>query len=101
MTNTPIQQDTDTTTIPSALDSVIDEDLLHRLADVHGVGTSFHGWDGLQHDVSPTTLIQVLGALGVAAHSNEQIEAALADAEVAPWRRLARRFGPSPPTSER
>ncbi|MEV8150608.1 4-alpha-glucanotransferase [Arthrobacter sp. NPDC080073] len=88
MTNTPIQHATDATGMPPTPNTAIDEGLLHRLADAHGVGTSFHGWDGMQHDVSPTTLIQVLGALGVAAHSNEQIEAALADVEVAPWRRM-------------
>ncbi|GAA4050520.1 4-alpha-glucanotransferase [Arthrobacter methylotrophus] len=88
MTNTPIQQNTVAQQTTGNPDAAIDEELLHRLADVHGVGTSFHGWDGLQHDVSPATLIQILGSLGVTADSNEHIEAALVEAEVAPWRRM-------------
>jgi 4-alpha-glucanotransferase len=66
----------------------VDRDLLQRLADAHGVGTSFHGWDGLPQSVSPETVIKVLAALGVPAHTNELIEAALAEAELAPWRRM-------------
>lgn len=66
----------------------VDHHLLQRLADAHGVGTQFHGWDGLPHSVAPETLIKVLAALGVQAHSNELIEAALAEAELAPWRRM-------------
>jgi 4-alpha-glucanotransferase len=66
----------------------VDQHLLQRLADAHGVGTQFHGWDGLPHSVAPETLIKVLAALGVQAHSNELIEAALAEAELAPWRRM-------------
>ena len=66
----------------------VDQDLLQRLADAHGVGTSFHGWDGLPYSVAPETLVKVLAALGVRAHTNELIEAALAEAELAPWRRM-------------
>lgn len=65
-----------------------DTHLLQRLADAHGVGTSFNGWDGLPHSVAPGTLIKVLAALGVPAHTNQLIEAALAEAELAPWRRM-------------
>ena len=66
----------------------VDQHLLLRLADAHGVGTSFHGWDGLPHSVAPETLVKVLAALGVEAHTDELIEAALAEAELAPWRRM-------------
>ncbi|WP_332761345.1 4-alpha-glucanotransferase [Pseudarthrobacter sp.] len=66
----------------------VDQHLLQRLADAHGVGTSFHGWDGLPHSVAPETLTKVLAALGVPAHTNQLIEIALAEAEVAPWRRM-------------
>jgi len=66
----------------------VDQVLLHQLADAHGVGTSFHGWDGLPYSVAPETLVKVLAALGVSAGSNELIEAALAEADVAPWRRM-------------
>lgn len=66
----------------------VDQQLLQRLAEAHGVETSFHGWDGLPHSVAPETLVKVLAALGVHAHTNELIEAALAEAELAPWRRM-------------
>lgn len=66
----------------------VDPHLLQQLADAHGVGTSFQGWDGLPHTVAEETLIKVLAALGVEAHTNAHIEAALAEAELAPWRRM-------------
>lgn len=62
--------------------------LLQKLADAHGVGTSFQGWDGLPHSVAEGTLINVLAALGVKADTNQAIEAALTEAELAPWRRM-------------
>lgn len=65
-----------------------DPHLLQQLADAHGVETSFQGWDGLPHSVSEGTLIKVLAALGVEARTDEQIRAALAEAELAPWRRM-------------
>ncbi|PNI08285.1 4-alpha-glucanotransferase [Arthrobacter sp. AFG7.2] len=66
----------------------VDAHLLQQLADAHGVGTSFQGWDGLPHSVAEETLIKVLAALGVNAGTNQDIEAALAEAELAPWRRM-------------
>ncbi|WP_285242017.1 4-alpha-glucanotransferase [Pseudarthrobacter sp. fls2-241-R2A-127] len=66
----------------------VDPLLLQQLADAHGVGTSFQGWDGLPHAVAGTTLIKVLAALGVQADTDQHIEAALAEAELAPWRRM-------------
>lgn len=66
----------------------VDPHLLQRLADAHGVGTSFQGWDGLPHTVAGETLIKVLAALGVEADTNQHIEAALAEADLAPWRRM-------------
>ena len=61
---------------------------LHQLAQAHGVGTKFTGWDGLPYDVDPETLVKVLGALGVPAGTGEQVEGSLADAELGPWRRM-------------
>ncbi|MFP5313335.1 MAG: 4-alpha-glucanotransferase, partial [Actinomycetes bacterium] len=76
-------------TDPPAPDpGTLDPHLLQQLADAHGVGTSFQGWDGLPHAVAEPTLIKVLAALGVQAHTNQHIEAALAGAELAPWRRM-------------
>jgi 4-alpha-glucanotransferase len=66
----------------------VDTHLLQQLADAHGVGTSFQGWDGLPHTVAEDTLIKVLASLGVQAHTNQLIEAALVEAELAPWRRM-------------
>ncbi|WP_142064890.1 4-alpha-glucanotransferase [Pseudarthrobacter sp. B4EP4b] len=66
----------------------VDPHLLQRLADAHGVGTSFQGWDGLPHSVAEDTLIKVLASLGVRADTNQLIEEALAEAELAPWRRM-------------
>src|SRR5690349_13358680 len=73
---------------PAAAPEPVDPHLLQQLADAHGVGTSFQGWDGLPHSVAEGTLVKVLGALGVPAHSNEQIRAGLEEAELAPWRRM-------------
>ena len=66
----------------------VNRELLHWLADAHGVGTTYQGWDGLPHEVAPDTLIRVLAALGVQADTDELIEKALTDAELAPWRRV-------------
>ncbi|HEX2248335.1 MAG TPA: 4-alpha-glucanotransferase, partial [Arthrobacter sp.] len=66
----------------------INESRLHQLAQAHGVGTKFTGWDGLPYDVDPETLVKVLAALGVPAGTDEQVEAALTDAELGPWRRM-------------
>ncbi|HEU4667253.1 MAG TPA: 4-alpha-glucanotransferase [Arthrobacter sp.] len=72
----------------AAAGGALDSHLLQKLADAHGVGTSFQGWDGLPHTVAESTLIKVLAALGVKADSNPAIDAALAEAELAPWRRM-------------
>ncbi|UKA75802.1 4-alpha-glucanotransferase [Arthrobacter sp. FW306-07-I] len=73
---------------PAAGPERVDPHLLQQLADAHGVGTSFQGWDGLPHSVAESTLVKVLAALGVDARTNQHIEAALAEAELAPWRRM-------------
>ncbi|TLM88014.1 4-alpha-glucanotransferase [Pseudarthrobacter sp. NamE5] len=71
-----------------AASAAVNPHLLQKLADAHGVGTSFQGWDGLPHTVAEETLIKVLAALGVQAATNQAIEAALVEAELAPWRRM-------------
>ncbi|MFC4398201.1 4-alpha-glucanotransferase [Arthrobacter sedimenti] len=73
---------------PAAAPEPVDPHLLQQLADAHGVGTSFQGWDGLPHSVAESTLVKVLAALGVDARTNQHIEAALVEAELAPWRRM-------------
>lgn len=79
---------TNTSTEHGTAAAEVDEGLLHRLAEAHGVGTTFWGFDGLQHTVAPDTLMKILAALGVHAESNADIETALADVELAPWRRM-------------
>ena len=51
----------------------INESRLHQLAQAHGVGTKFTGWDGLPYDVDPETLVKVLAALGVPANEFARI----------------------------
>jgi len=60
---------------------------LAALAQAHGVATDFWDWQGRHTVVSADTIRTVLGALGVAAGSDEAVAAALADVDVAPWRR--------------
>ncbi|MGP4031968.1 4-alpha-glucanotransferase [Pseudarthrobacter sp. 1C304] len=63
-------------------------ELLRQLAAAHGVGTSYWGWDGVERSVPDSTLRGVLSALGVSAGDAAEMEAALAAARLAPWRRL-------------
>lgn len=88
MTNNPTTQDAASPETGHADPHTLDQDMLHRLAEAHGVGNSFWGWDGLSHEVAAETLVKVLAALGVPAHSNHLIETALLDADLAPWRRM-------------
>ncbi|WP_024366706.1 4-alpha-glucanotransferase [Arthrobacter sp. TB 26] len=62
--------------------------LLRELAAAHGVGTSYWGWDGVERSVADNTLRGVLAALGVPAGEPDEMERSLAEAELAPWRRL-------------
>ena len=60
---------------------------LVKLAHSHGVATEFWDWQGRQVEVPASTVVAVLGALGVEASTAGAVEAALTDAEEAPWRR--------------
>ena len=68
-------------------------DLLHRLAGLHKVATTFTGWDGTERQVSDRTLRSVLAALGFAADTEEDLKRSLAESETAVWKR------PLPPTA--
>src|ERR671926_508327 len=68
--------------------AAVNPELLRWLAEAYGVGTTYQGWDGKPHAVAADTLIRVLGALGVDAHTDQLIEHELAEAELAPWRRM-------------
>lgn len=60
---------------------------LDELAARYGVATEYWDWQGAHVLVPESTVVAVLGALGVDASSPEQVERALADADEAPWRR--------------
>jgi 4-alpha-glucanotransferase len=68
--------------------TAVNPELLRWLAEAYGVGTSYQGWDGQPHDVAAGTLVRVLAALGVDARTDQLIEHELAEAELAPWRRM-------------
>ena len=61
--------------------------LLRELAAHHHVVTTFKGWDGSPREVSDESLRRVLEALGVAAGSEEEMAASLADGRLSEWRR--------------
>jgi 4-alpha-glucanotransferase len=61
---------------------------LAALARAHGVATSYLDWADREVEVSPDTVVAVLGHLGVDASTPEGVAAALADVAAAPWRRL-------------
>ncbi len=67
----------------SSLDPVLAE-----LAAAHGVATSFYDWRGGERQVSTHAVVAVLAALGVDARTSEAASRALADAQVARWRRM-------------
>ncbi|WP_076476392.1 4-alpha-glucanotransferase [Williamsia sterculiae] len=60
---------------------------LLELAHRCGVATEYIGWGEKHYEVAPDTLRKVLGALGVAADTDEEIAVALVDRELDPWRR--------------
>ncbi|MET4061736.1 4-alpha-glucanotransferase [Arthrobacter sp. UYP6] len=62
--------------------------ILHELADHHHVATTFDGWDGTRREVSDATLGRILGALGAATATDEEIERSLTETRMASWRRI-------------
>lgn len=60
---------------------------LAGLATAHGVQTDYWDWQGRHVPVDAETLVAVLTALGVSAHTEDEVTRSLADVEVAPWRR--------------
>jgi len=61
---------------------------LARLAEVHGIATEYWSFFGHRVEVPASTLRAVLDAMDVDAHTDAEIDAALADADDAPWRNL-------------
>ncbi|WP_245627321.1 4-alpha-glucanotransferase [Kribbia dieselivorans] len=60
---------------------------LADLAAHHGVATDFWDWQGNHLQVSAETIRAVLTAMGVPVESDADVETALADADLAGWRR--------------
>ena len=60
---------------------------LVELAHAHGVATEYWDWQGQHVTVSAAAIRAVLTALGIEAEGDDAVERALADAELAPWRR--------------
>ena len=60
---------------------------LVELAHAHGVATEYWDWQGRHVTVSAATIRAVLTALGIDAEGDDAIEQALADVDLAPWRR--------------
>src|SRR5271165_5038760 len=63
-------------------------ELLHQLADVHGVQTSFHNDRGDYYQASPEALIAVLQALGAPLQRLDDAGEALRQHWHGYWRRL-------------
>ncbi|MEO7981249.1 MAG: 4-alpha-glucanotransferase [Sporichthyaceae bacterium] len=57
------------------------------LATAHGVATDFWDWQGRHTEVPHESVVTVLAALGVPAHTEESVAASLAEVRVATWRR--------------
>ncbi|MGB3770698.1 MAG: 4-alpha-glucanotransferase [Rhodococcus sp. (in: high G+C Gram-positive bacteria)] len=60
---------------------------LRHLADLHGVATSYEGWDKTRRDVGESTLRSILAALDVRTESDDDIDAAVRAHDEKPWRR--------------
>ncbi len=60
---------------------------LAELARALGVATEYWDWQGRHVMVSAETIVSVLDALGVRAHTHDEIEAARHETDIAPWRR--------------
>ncbi len=63
-------------------------DRLADLAAAHGVAVSYEDWSGAPVQVPRSAVVAALAALGVDASDDAGVEAALAEVEDAPWRRL-------------
>ncbi len=61
---------------------------LTELARAHRVATEFWDWRGEYRPVPTSTIVAVLGALGVDAATPEAVESARVDADERSWRRL-------------
>jgi 4-alpha-glucanotransferase len=84
----------DDATLPDALqpddlepDALPVSDALRELAAEHGVATDFWDWQGRHVLVPRGSVVAVLAALGVAAHTEQSVHESLREVREAPWRR--------------
>src|SRR5690625_460384 len=61
---------------------------LRALAGAHGVATEFWDYRGTRRQVSTQTICAVLTAMGVPCSTDAEIQAALREHDLAPWRRI-------------
>ncbi|WP_298460594.1 4-alpha-glucanotransferase [uncultured Cellulomonas sp.] len=71
--------------MPAPTDDV--PDTLVQLAEAYGIAPRYQSFAGPEEQVSPTTLVALLAAMGVDASSPERVEVALAHVRDEPWRR--------------
>src|SRR5947209_12877916 len=64
------------------------DDTLRRLADAYEIATEYWDWRGQHVLVAPETVVGVLAGLGVDASTPESAQAAVAELDLRPWRRL-------------
>ena len=70
-----------------AMDSSSPSEPLTRLAAAHGVATDYWDWQGRHAPISAETIVAVLAALGVPAHTPDGVEASLREVGDRFWRR--------------
>ena len=71
----------------SVMDPTAPSEPLARLATAHGVATDYWDWQGRPAPISAETIEAVLAALGVPAHTPDEVEAALREVGDRFWRR--------------
>ena len=69
------------------MDPVTPSPRLVELAHAHGVATEYWDWQGQHVTVTAPAITAVLTALGVDSDGDEQVERALTEVDLAPWRR--------------
>ena len=69
------------------MDSTAPTEPLTRLAVAHGVATDYWDWQGQHAPISAATIEAVLAALGVPAHTPEEVETSLREVGDRFWRR--------------
>ena len=69
------------------MDPTAPSEPLARLATAHGVATDYWDWQGRPAPISAETIEAVLAALGVPAHTPEEVEASLREVGDRFWRR--------------